>query len=217
MFCCIMYAFTIEKSWPIHYKKGPSNFSDMGPWAHTLLFLGNTLRYMSGHQISNSAGPNDGKSQHVLFARVPAPHLGSFCAALLLQRDASVARVGHVNQTHWRQCLDHAARDTSMGTSGTHPGSLLCGAHGMVPSKQFHTCQVFWSKTVVIPDKNHKSSVKTIIFTYRGPIEAYNKNVQIALLVMRAVIKCDVLHQYHHLLKKSRLIKFMYVLSMLYS
>ena len=38
-----MYAFTIEKSWPIHYKKGPSNFSDMGPWAHTLLFLGNTL------------------------------------------------------------------------------------------------------------------------------------------------------------------------------
>ena len=40
-----MYAFTIEKSWPIHYKKGPSNFSDMGPWAHTLLFLGNTLLY----------------------------------------------------------------------------------------------------------------------------------------------------------------------------
>ena len=26
-----------------YYKKGPSNFSDMGPWAHTLLFLGNTL------------------------------------------------------------------------------------------------------------------------------------------------------------------------------
>ncbi len=38
-----MYEFTIEKSWPIHYNKGPSNFSDMGPWAHTLLFLGNTL------------------------------------------------------------------------------------------------------------------------------------------------------------------------------
>ena len=27
-----MYAFTIEKSWPIYYKKGPSNFSDMGPY-----------------------------------------------------------------------------------------------------------------------------------------------------------------------------------------
>ena len=26
------YYATIEKSWPIHYKKGPSNFSDMGPW-----------------------------------------------------------------------------------------------------------------------------------------------------------------------------------------
>ena len=88
---------------------------------------------------------------------------------------------------------------------------------GSIAVYLMHTCQVFWSKTVVIPDKNHKSSVKTIIFTYRGPIEAYNKNVQIALLVMRAVIKCDVLHRYHHILKKSRLIKFMYVLSMLYS
>ena len=28
------------------------------------------------------------------------PHLGSFRAILLLQRDASVSRVGHVNQTH---------------------------------------------------------------------------------------------------------------------
>ena len=53
----------------------------------------------------------DDKSQDVSFARAPAPHLGSFRADLLLQRDASVARVGvrHVNQTHWRQCLDHAA------------------------------------------------------------------------------------------------------------
>ena len=38
-----IYKVTIEKIWPIHYKKGPSKFSDMGPWAHTLLFLGNTL------------------------------------------------------------------------------------------------------------------------------------------------------------------------------
>ncbi len=57
---------------------------------------------MSGQQISNSAGPNDDKSQYVIFAGAPAPHLGSFRAVLLLQRDASVARVGvgHVNQTH---------------------------------------------------------------------------------------------------------------------
>ena len=39
-----------KKSWPIHYKKGPSNFIDMGPWAHTLLFLGNTL-HMYGSNI----------------------------------------------------------------------------------------------------------------------------------------------------------------------
>ena len=36
-----------------------------------------------------------------------------------------------------RQCLDHAARDTSMRTSVTHPGTFLREAHGMVPSKQF--------------------------------------------------------------------------------
>ncbi len=46
------------------------------------------------------------------------PHLGSFRAALLLQRDASVSRVrvGHVNQT--RQCLDHAALQRE------HPGRI---------------------------------------------------------------------------------------------
>ena len=94
---------------------------------------------MSGQQISNSAGPNDDKSQYVVFAGASAPHLGSFRAVLLLQRDASVARVGvgHVNQTHRRQCLDHAAHDTSMRTSGTHPDTFLREAHGMVPSKQF--------------------------------------------------------------------------------
>ena len=50
-----------------------------------------------------------------------------------------------------------------------------------------------------MPDKNHKSSVKTIILTY--PITAYNKEMCKSryishLLVMHAVIKCDVLHQY---------------------
>ena len=41
----LLHHVCIYKSWPIHYKKGPSNFSDMGPWAHTLLFPGNTLYY----------------------------------------------------------------------------------------------------------------------------------------------------------------------------
>ena len=122
---------------------GPAHFSDRrtSSGQYILSFTGpyRPPRYISGHQISNSAGPNDDKSQDVLFARAPAPHLGSFRAVLLLQRDASVARVGvgHVNQTHWRQCLDHAACDTSMRTSGTHPGTFLREAHGMAPSKQF--------------------------------------------------------------------------------
>ena len=49
-----------------------------------------------------------------------------------------MARVGvrHANQTHLRHCLDNAARNTSMRTSGTHPGTFLREAHGMVPSKQ---------------------------------------------------------------------------------
>ena len=96
---------------------GPAHFSDRrtSSGQYILSFTGpyGPPRYMSGHQISNSAGPNDDESQYILFARAPVPHLGSCRAVLLLQRDASVARVGvgHVNQTHWRQCLDHAARD----------------------------------------------------------------------------------------------------------
>ena len=123
---------------------GPAYFSDRRATSgqYILSFTGpyEPPGYMSGHQISNSAGPEDDKSQDVLFVLVPAPHLGSFRAVFLLQRDASVARVGggHVNQTHRRQCLvDHAARDTSMRTSGTHPGTFLREAHGMLPGKQY--------------------------------------------------------------------------------
>ena len=87
---------TFQTAWPVR--------------ASTFIFLSFTgpygpSRYMSGgsgHEISNSAGLNDDKSQYVLFARATVPHLGSFCTVLLLQRDASMSRigVGHVNQTH---------------------------------------------------------------------------------------------------------------------
>ena len=122
---------------------GPLHFSDRraSSGQYILSFTGpyGPPRYRSGHQISISGGPNDDKSQYVLFARAPVPHLGSFRAVLLLQRDASMTRVGvrHVNQTHWRQCLDHDVRNTSMRTSGKHPGAFLPEAHGMVSSKQF--------------------------------------------------------------------------------
>ena len=89
-----------------HWPAGPAHFSDRrassGQYIFSFTGPYGPPRYMSGHQISNSAGPDDDKSQDVLFARAPAPHLSSFRAVLLLQRDASVARVGvgHVNQTH---------------------------------------------------------------------------------------------------------------------
>ena len=86
-----------------HWPAGPAHFSDRrtSSCQYILSFTGpyGPPRYMSGHQISNSGGPNDDKSQYVLFARVPVPHLGSFRAVLLLQRDATVTRVRvrHVN------------------------------------------------------------------------------------------------------------------------
>ena len=65
---------------------GPAHFSDhrASSGQYILSFTGpyGPPRYMSGHQISNSGGPNDDKSQYVLFARAPVPHLG---AVLLLQ------------------------------------------------------------------------------------------------------------------------------------
>ena len=100
-----------------HWPAGSAHFLDRrtssGQYILSLTGPYGPPRYMSGHQISNSAGPNDDESQYILFARAPVPHLGSCRAVLLLQPDASMARVGvgHVNQTHWRQCLDHAARD----------------------------------------------------------------------------------------------------------
>ena len=95
-----------ESSPALDISAGPGHFSDRrtSSGQYILSFTGpyGPPRYMSGHQISNSAGPNDDKSQYVLFVRAPVPHLGSFRAFLLLQRDASVSRVGvgHVNQTH---------------------------------------------------------------------------------------------------------------------
>ena len=95
-------ATDISKHWPA----GPAHFSycraSSGQYISSFTGPYGPPRYMSGQQISNSAGPNDDKSQYVVFAGAPAPRLGSFRAVLLLQRDASAARVGvgHVNQTH---------------------------------------------------------------------------------------------------------------------
>ena len=84
-----------------HWPAGPAHFSDRrtssGQYIFSFTGPYGQPRYMSGHHISNSAGPNDDKSQHIIyFSRRPS-HIS---AVLLLQREASVARVGHVNQTH---------------------------------------------------------------------------------------------------------------------
>ena len=42
---CLGRIATASERTSVHCKKGPSNFSDMGPWAHTLLFLGKSLDY----------------------------------------------------------------------------------------------------------------------------------------------------------------------------
>ena len=98
----VSHNITSKHSSPRHkyWPAGQAHFSDRR--ASTQSFTGpyGPPRYISGQQISNSAGPNDDKSQYVLFTRAPAPHLDSFRTVLLLQRDASVARVGHVNQAH---------------------------------------------------------------------------------------------------------------------
>ena len=124
-----------------HWPAGPAHFSDRrtssGQYILSVTGPYGPPRYMSGHQISNSAGPNDDNSQCVFFARSPVPHLGGFRAALLLQRDASVSRVPSLACQSNTLTSVFRSRGTSTRTSGTHPGTFIREAHVMVPSKQF--------------------------------------------------------------------------------
>ena len=87
---------SIKSDTALDISTGPAHFSDRrtSSGQYISYFTGpyGPPRYMSGQQISNSASPNDDKSQYVLFAGAPAPHLGSFRAVLLLQRDAGASR-----------------------------------------------------------------------------------------------------------------------------
>ena len=47
----------------VHYKKGPSIFSDMGPWAHTLLFLGNPCHRVDGRIVWRKTWGNQRKKE----------------------------------------------------------------------------------------------------------------------------------------------------------
>ena len=131
-----------------HWPAGPAHFSDRRTSSdqYILSVTGpyGPPRYMSGHQISNSAGPNDDNSKYVFFARSPVPHLGSArptsrqfsripFATARRQRIASPSRACQSNTL----TSVFRSRGTSTRTSGTHPGTFLREAHVMVPSKQF--------------------------------------------------------------------------------
>ena len=113
-----------------HWPAGPEHFSDRRASTFYLSLARTGHLSMSGHQISNSAGPKDDKSQYVLFARAPVPHPGSFRAVLLLrQRVTSRSRACQSNT------LKSVFRSRRMryfnANIRTHPGTFLRGAHGM--------------------------------------------------------------------------------------
>ena len=62
----------VEAHPALDISAGPAHFSDRrtSSGQYILSFTGpyGPSRYMSGHQISYSGGPNDDKSQYVLFA-----------------------------------------------------------------------------------------------------------------------------------------------------
>ena len=88
-----------------HWPAGPAHFSDRrgSSGQYILYFTGpyQPPRYMSGQQISNSAGPNDDKSQYVLFAGAPRPTSRQFSrspfATARRQRGATRSRACQSN------------------------------------------------------------------------------------------------------------------------
>ena len=114
-----------------HWPAGPAHFSDR--------------RASSGQYILSFTGLDICQATifQIVLARTMKNHRCTFPTSRQFSRSPfatrrqRVASWSRASQTHWRQCLDHAARDTSMRISGTHPGTFLREAHGMVPSKQF--------------------------------------------------------------------------------
>ena len=116
---------------------GPAHFSDRrtssGQYILSVTGPYGPPRYMSGHQISNSAGPNDDNSQYVFFAPTSRQFSRSPFTTARRQRVASPSRACQSNTL----TSVFRSRGTSTRTSGTHPGTFLREAHVMVPSKQF--------------------------------------------------------------------------------
>ena len=130
-----------------HWPAGPADFSvhrtssDPG----ILSFTGpyGPVKYMSDHQISNSAGPNDDKSQFVLFARRP-PHISavfaqSFCYSETPAWCESESDDLSIKRTSTLTSVFRSRRhetSNSMRTYETHLGTFLREAHDDAP-RQF--------------------------------------------------------------------------------
>ena len=124
-----------------HWPTGPAHFSDRrtssGQYILSVTGPYGPPRYMSGHQISNSAGPNDDNSQCVFFARSPCPTSRRFSRSpFATARRQRVTSPSLACQSNTLTSV-FRSRGTSTRTSGTHPGTFIREAHVMVPSKQF--------------------------------------------------------------------------------
>ena len=139
------------------------------PGQYILSFTGpyGPPKYMSGHQISNSAGPNDDKSQYVLFARAPVPHLGSFRAVLLLRQPQRVASRSRACQSNTLTSVFGSRRMRYFNAnirdaSGHFSPRSTWHAWAMVPSKQF--C-VLVAQSEILIDKS-SGSMQGIVVTH---------------------------------------------------
>ena len=98
-----------------HWPAGPAHFSDRrtSSGQYILSFTGpyGPPRYMSGHQISNSAGPNDDESQYTFRAGAcPTSRQLSRSPFATARRQRGASRACQSN-TLTSVFLDHAARD----------------------------------------------------------------------------------------------------------
>ena len=71
------------------------------------------------------------------FSRGRPSHISTVFVQSFCYSETPAWRESGMSIKHTDECLDHAARDTSMRISGRHPGTFLREAHGMVPSKQY--------------------------------------------------------------------------------
>ena len=147
-----------------HWPAGPAHFSDRrtssGQYILSVTGPYGPPRYISGHQISNSAGPNDDNSV-CIFRAVARPTSRQFSRSPFAT--ARRQRVTSPSLACQSNTLTSVFRSRGTSTrSGTHPGTFLREAHVMVPSKQF--CVLVGYSEILI-DKS-AGSMQGIVVTH---------------------------------------------------